>query len=74
MYATINDDYMIEPNDGTLLKDYFGDTELYIEDVINGFEEVLRENEELKRKLAEDYQPKDVDYYDEYGLNEDDFH
>ena len=74
MYATINDDYMIEPNDGTLLKDYFGDTELYIEDVINGFEEVLRENEELKRKLAEDYQPKDVDYYDEYGLSEDDFH
>ena len=74
MYATITDDYMIEPNDGTLLKDYFGDSELYIEDVINGFEEVLRENEELKRKLAEDYQPKNVDYYDEYGLNEDDFH
>ena len=74
MYAKINDDYMIEPNDGTLLRDYFGDTELYIEDIINGFEEVLRENEELKRKLEEDYQPKDIDYYDEYGLSEDDFH
>ena len=74
MYAKINDDYMIEPNDGTLLRDYFGDTELYIEDIINGFEEVLRENEELKRKLEEDYQPKDIDYYDEYGLTEDDFH
>ena len=73
MYAKINDDYMIEPNDGTLLRDYFGDTELYIEDIINGFEEVLRENEELKRKLEEDYQPKDIDYYDEYGLTEDDF-
>ena len=74
MYATINDDYKIEPNDGTLLRDFFGDTELDLEDVINGFEEVLRENEELKRKLEEDYQQKDVDYYEEYGLCEDDFH
>lgn len=74
MYATINDDYKIEPNDGTLLQEYFGDTELDIDDLINGFEEVLRENEELKRKLEEDYQPKPVDLYEEYGLSENDFH
>ena len=74
MYATINDDYMIEPNEGTLLKDFFGDTQLDLQDLINAFEEVLRENEELKRKLEEDYQPKEINYYDEYGLSEDDFH
>lgn len=74
MYAVINDDYKIEPKEGTLLRDFFGNTELDLEDIINGFEEVLRENEELKRKIEEDYKPRDVDYYDEYGISEDDFH
>ena len=74
MYATINDDYKIEPKEGTLMRDYFGDTELDLEDIINAFEEILTENEELKRKIEEDYQPKHIDYYEEYGMSENDFH
>lgn len=74
MYATINEDYKIEPKDGTLLQEFFGDTVLDLEDLINAFEEVLGQNKELERKLEEDYQQKDVDYYEEYGLCEDDYH
>lgn len=74
MYAFVNDDGMIEPKDGTLIQEFFGNTEIDIEDLINGFEEVLRQNKELERKLEEDYQPKEIDYYEEYGLSEDDFH
>lgn len=74
MYAFINDNGMIEPKDGTLIQEFFGNTEIDIEDLINGFEEVLRQNKELERKLEEDYQPKEIDYYEEYGLSEDDFH
>lgn len=74
MYAFVNDNGMIEPKDGTLIQEFFGNTEIDIEDLINGFEEVLRQNKELERKLEEDYQPKEIDYYEEYGLSEDDFH
>ena len=74
MYATINDDYTIEPNEGTLIQEFFGNTVVELEDMINALEEVLAENKELERKLNEDYQPKEIDYYEEYGLNEDDYH
>ena len=74
MYATINDDYTIEPNEGTLIQEYLGNTVVELEDIINALEEVLAENKELERKLNEDYQPKEIDYYEEYGLNEDDYH
>lgn len=74
MYMEFDDDQMLVANDGTLIQEYLGDSPVYLEDVVNALEEVLAENKELERKLNEDYQPKDVDYYDEYGINENDFH
>jgi phage shock protein A len=74
MYMEFDDDQMLVANDGTLIQEYLGNTPVYLEDVINALEEVLAENKELERKLNEDYQPKEIDYYDEYGLSEDDFH
>lgn len=74
MYMEFDDDQMLVANDGTLIQEYLGNTPVYLEDVINALEEVLAENKELERKLNEDYQPKEIDYYDEYGLNENDFH
>ena len=74
MYMTFDDDQMLVPNNGTLIQEYLGDSPVYLEDVINALEEVLAENKELERKLNEDYQPKEIDYYDMYGINENDFH
>lgn len=74
MYMEFDDDQMLVANDGTLIQEYLGNAPVYLEDVINALEEVLAENKELERKLNEDYQPKEIDYYDEYGLSEDDFH
>lgn len=74
MYMEFDDDQMLVANDGTLIQEYLGNTPVYLEDVINALEEVLAENKELERKLNEDYQPKEIDCYDEYGLSENDFH
>ena len=74
MYMEFDDDQMLVANDGTLIQEYLGNTPVYLEDVINALEEVLVQNKELERKLNEDYQPTEIDYYDEYGLSEDDFH
>lgn len=74
MYMEFDDDQMLVANDGTLIQEYLGNTPVYLEDVINALEEVLAENKELERKLNEDYQPKEIDYYEEYGLSENDFH
>ena len=74
MYMEFDDDQMLVANDGTLIQEYLGNTPVYLEDVINALEEVLAENKELERKLNEDYQPKEIDYYEEYGISEDEFH
>ena len=74
MYMEFDDDQMLVANDGTLIQEYLGNTPVYLEDVINALEEVLVQNKELERKLNEDYQPKEINYYEEYGLNENDFH
>lgn len=53
---------------------YMGDTQHELEDILDAFARLIEEHEELVKKIEEDYQPKDVDYYEEYGLSEDDFH
>lgn len=63
------------------LKDYeqslisfFGTDEVEIIDILDALSSEIEKNEELERKLEEDYQPKQVDYYEEYGISENDFH
>lgn len=78
----MNRDVRIEFNEyETELKELFGDTSVELIDILDACtnliienKKLVEENEELERRLEEDYRPKDVDYYEEYGLSEDDFH
>lgn len=56
------------------LIDFFGTDEVEIIDILDALSSKISENEELERKLEEDYVQKNVDYYEEYGISEDDFH
>ena len=56
------------------LIDFFGTDEVEIIDILDALSSKISENEELERKLEEDYVQKNVDYYEEYGMSEDDFH
>lgn len=53
---------------------FFGTDEVEIIDILDALSNEIVKNEELERKLEEDYKPKQVDYYEEYGISENDFH
>lgn len=57
-----------------ILKDYFGDTSIEVQDILDAFVQVLEENEELQIRMQEDYEQKHIDPYEEYGISESDFH
>ena len=56
------------------LVDFFGSDEVEIVDILDALSCEIAKNEELERKLEEDYVQKNVDYYEEYGISENDFH
>lgn len=56
------------------LIDFFGTDEVEIINILDALSSKISENEELERKLEEDYVQKNVDYYEEYGISENDFH
>lgn len=56
------------------LIDLFGTDKVEINDILDALSNKISENEELERKLEEDYVQKNVDYYEEYGISENDFH
>ena len=79
----MNRDVRIEFNEyETELKDFFGDTSIELIDILDACtnliienKRLVEENEELERRLEESFTPeKEVDYYEEYGLSENDFH
>jgi len=79
----MNRDIRIEFNEyETELKDFFGDTSIELIDILDACtnliienKRLVEENEELERRLEESFTPeKEVDYYEEYGLSESDFH
>lgn len=80
----MNRDVRIEFNDyETELKDFFGDTSVELIDILDACtnlivdnKRLVEENEELERRLEEEYRQgmEQVDYYEELGLSEDDFH
>lgn len=79
----MNRDIRIEFNEyETELKEFFGDTSIELIDILDATTNLLVENqelanriEELERELEERFTPeKEVDYYEEYGLSESDFH
>ena len=64
------------------LKNYFGDTVVCLNDILDAITNLLIENENLtdrvnslENELNECYSgSNNIDYYEEYGLNETDFH
>lgn len=79
----MNRDVRIEFNEyETELKEFFGDTSIELIDILDACtnliienKRLVEENEGLERKLEESFtSEREVDYYEEYGLSEDDFH
>lgn len=79
----MNRDIRVEFNEyETELKDFFGDTSIELIDILDACtnliienKKLVEENEALERTLEERFEPeKTVDYYEEYGLSESDFH
>ena len=55
------------------LIDYFNEDSVSVYDLIAEFRSLLEEKENLERTIKEDYTPKSIDPYDEYGISRDDF-
>lgn len=78
----MNRDITVEFNQYEIeLKDFFGDTSVELIDILDACTQLIienkrltEENESLECRLEDDYQFNKVDYYEEYGLSEDDFH
>lgn len=52
----------------------FDSSELQVCDLVDAIYSLLDEKKELERKLEEEYEPKKIDPYEEYGISESDFH
>lgn len=55
------------------LIDYFNEDGVSVYDLVAEFRSLLEEKENLERTIKEDYTPKSIDPYDEYGISRDDF-
>lgn len=71
---TTRDKYVEFYNNEKELKSFFGDTDVQVGDILDAMTELIIENNELQRKLEEDYVQKETNPYEEYGLSENDFH
>lgn len=56
------------------LIEFFDNEEVQVTDLFDAIYYLLERNEELERKLEEEYEPKKIDPYEEYGISESDFH
>lgn len=66
----------------TELIDFFGDNRVELIDILDATTQLIienkrliEENEQLENELNNRFEPEQqIDYYEEYGLNENDFH
>lgn len=56
------------------LIEYFGEDGVSVYDLLDSVRSLLEEKNDLERKLEEEYEPKKIDPYEEYGISESDFH
>ncbi len=56
------------------LVNLFDSSEVQVCDLVDAIYSLLDEKKELERKLEEEYEPKEIDPYEEYGISESDFH
>ena len=52
----------------------FDSSTVQVCDLVDAIYSLLEEKQELERKLEEEYEPKKIDPYEEYGISESDFH
>ncbi len=52
----------------------FDSSEVQVCDLVDEIYSLLEEKQELERKLEEEYEPKKIDPYEEFGISESDFH
>ena len=52
----------------------FNSSEVQVCDLVDTIYSLLEEKKDLERKLEEEYEPKKIDPYEEYGISESDFH
>lgn len=56
------------------LVNLFDSSTVQVCDLVDAIYSLLDEKKELERKLEEEYEPKKIDPYEEYGISESDFH
>ena len=66
---------------GYSFENIFDDTDVSIEDILSKLEELYMENiqlqehvSDLENSINEDFTPKQIDPYDEYGMSPEDFY
>ena len=70
----VMEEYVIFDEKDEQLIELFGSNQVQVRDLIDEIYTLLEKNEELETKIEEEYEPKKIDPYEEYGISESDFH
>ena len=70
----VMEEYVIFDEKDEQLIELFGSNHVQVRDLIDEIYTLLEKNEELETKIEEEYEPKKIDPYEEYGISESDFH
>lgn len=70
----VMEEYVIFDEKDEQLIELFGSNQVQVRDLIDEIYTLLEKNEELETKIEEEYEPKKINPYEEYGISESDFH
>ena len=70
----VMEEYVIFDEKDEQLIELFGSNQVQVTDLIDEIYTLLEKNEELETKIEEEYEPKKINPYEEYGISESDFH
>ena len=70
----VMEEYVIFYEKDEQLIELFGSNQVQVRDLIDEIYTLLEKNEELETKIEEEYEPKKINPYEEYGISESDFH
>lgn len=74
MMNNVMKEYVIFDEKDEQLIELFGSNHVQVSDLIDEIYTLLEKNEELETKIEEEYEPKKIDPYEDYGISESDFH
>ena len=70
----VMEEYVIFDEKDEQLIELFGSNQVQVRDLIDEIYTLLEKNEELETKIEDEYEPKKINPYEEYGISESDFH